>query len=176
MVDSVNPRGDLFKSVLDAYRVEYGELYQTWRSIDTKAQGNVAIAGIFLAGLFVYVKDIDPAGLWWQKTVLVVSGCALVFSVLIAVLVLQVRIRWSPQVGKNIEKLAHDLLDLSDESDMGNRLPAFQSDQVEGWKNSVDKIREIVTGKANKLYCAQVLLAVGVVCIAIITILKIVET
>lgn len=42
MVDSVNPRGELFKAVLDAYRVEYGELYQTWRSIDTKAQGNVA--------------------------------------------------------------------------------------------------------------------------------------
>ncbi len=176
MVDFVNPRGELFKAVLDAYRVEYAELYQTWRSIDTKAQGNVAIAGIFLAGLFAFVKDIVLATLWWQKTLLVVSGCALSFSVLLAVLVLKVRTRRSPQVAHYIETLARDLADLSDESDIRSRLPAFASDQIEGWRNSVSEMDRLVTEKANKLYWAQVLLGLGVVSIAIIAILKIVVT
>ena len=175
MVDFVNPRGELFKSVLDGYRVQYAELYQTWRSVDTKAQGNVAIAGIFLAALFVFVRDIAPAALWWQKTLLVVSGCALTFSVLLALLVLELRTRWSPHA-RNIETLARDLADLSDESEVRSRLPEFASEQIEGWRNSVSDMDQIVKEKATKLYLAQVLLALGVVSIAIITIIKIVAT
>lgn len=175
MAETLDPRGTLFKAALDAYKDEYGELYQTWRNIEAKAQGNVAIAGIFLAGLFAFLRDIAPETFWWQKALLVTAGCALGISVLLAALVLKVRTRLSPQVGRNIEALVRDLTRLSDESDLIGRLPAFASDQMEVWRSTVSQLEDIVQGKAKNLRCAQIFLALGVVAIVILVLAKIVR-
>lgn len=175
MAETLNARETLFKAVLDAYRGEYGELYQTWRNLETKAQGNAAIAGIFLAGLFAFVSDIAPQPPWWQKTLLVVSGCALGLSVLFAALVLAVRTRWSPQVGRNIEALATDLNRLDDDREVAERLPAFISDQVDVWKNGVTELQDLVHRKARNLRLAQLCLAFGVVAIVFVTLLNVVH-
>lgn len=52
----------LFKHALDHGKFEYEDLAATWRDIERKAQGNIAIAGIFLAGVsLVYRSVVSPS-------------------------------------------------------------------------------------------------------------------
>jgi hypothetical protein len=51
---------DLPRLALENYREEYRDLSETWRSLDTKAQGLGAIAGIFLAALFAWAREMPP--------------------------------------------------------------------------------------------------------------------
>ena len=65
MADSP-PRQEIYRALLAAYQTEHDELTQTLRSIETKAQGCVAIAGIFLAGLFTYARDAQAFVSGWE--------------------------------------------------------------------------------------------------------------
>ncbi len=46
----------LLASALEAYRQEYKELSESWRSLEAKAQAGVAVAGIFIAGVLAPVS------------------------------------------------------------------------------------------------------------------------
>jgi hypothetical protein len=50
----------LLQVALEAYKDEYREISDSWRNTETKAQGAVAIAGIFMAG---YSPTLGS----WQK-------------------------------------------------------------------------------------------------------------
>ncbi|MDQ3474098.1 MAG: hypothetical protein M3447_10210 [Acidobacteriota bacterium] len=59
MVTDLEIRETWRKATLDAFLDEYREQTETWRSLETKAQGNIAVAGIFVAGSLAYITKSD---------------------------------------------------------------------------------------------------------------------
>jgi hypothetical protein len=153
---------------LDAYRAEYAELYQVWRNLDTKAQGATAIAGIFVAGAFAFAEDFARSNSIAQKAVIGVFGFALGLSVLLSLSVLSVKTRWSAHVGRNIERLATDLLDLED-CELSPRLARFLGDQAMVWRMAVTSLRGSVASKSILLKRSQFFLGIGIVLAIVLT-------
>ena len=89
----------LRKNLFDSYRDEYKEISDIWRGLETKAQGNIAIAGIFIAGAFAFIAKPETGIHWLEKQFLIASLVFLVISVVSSVLVLKVREVYFPPMG-----------------------------------------------------------------------------
>jgi hypothetical protein len=166
-----DPRESLLKTALDAYRDEYEKLAEIWRSIEVKAQGNIAIAGIFIAGAFAFVRDIIRPSPNCQKHIFVVALGLLVASVIFSLLALRTRSMLRPPGGEIVSKLVGDLLPLISEKDFEDRMPAFIENQIKGWKQSVEGVRKANEDKASHLWVAQLSLLAAILLVAVLTII-----
>jgi hypothetical protein len=166
-----DPRESLLKTVLDAYRDEYEKMVGSWRGLEGKAQGNIAIAGIFIAGAFAFVRDIIRTSPNYQKHIFVVVLVLLVVSVINSLLALRIRSVPGPPGGEMLSKLVGDLLPLISEKDFEDRMQAFIGDQIKGWKQCVEKVREANGDKAVYLWVAQLALLAAILLVAALTII-----
>lgn len=182
--------------VLDAYRTGYATLADDWRNLDTKAQGTVTIAGIFLAGVFGFVKTLSE-----RKTVVVgslkaipdlciplVNYCAsratvenvllaigvvgLFIAVLLAVLALRVRFIPAP-FGDQVDKMAKDVICLLDTEPTRDTKTEFLNQQTVAWREALDGIVVAYTQKATKLAWAQGALVGGATIVTILTLIEV---
>lgn len=76
-----SPRLELARTQLDAYRQEHGHLNATWGSLEKKGQGTAAVAGIFLAAVFAFIRDLPAGAPWPVAWALPVATAFLVLSV-----------------------------------------------------------------------------------------------
>src|ERR1043165_7035429 len=81
----------LKRTVLDSCYDEYKEYVANRRSLETKAQGNVGIAGIFIAGVFAFITKSDFPRNEVERIILLTALGFLVSSVVFSILVLQAR-------------------------------------------------------------------------------------
>src|SRR4028119_24929 len=88
---------------------EYKELIATWRNLDTKAQGNITIAGIFIAGAFGYISKVDGQPALYEKLFFGLTIVLLITSVILAILVLRIRPVCSPPLGTFVTKYVTDI-------------------------------------------------------------------
>jgi ABC-type polysaccharide/polyol phosphate export permease len=82
---------DLLLFAFASAEAEYKDLSETWKLLDTKSQATTAIAGIFLAAVFNFVR---PPATQWTHCVRLLLGLivvALVVSILLALLAMRVR-------------------------------------------------------------------------------------
>lgn len=86
-VDEVSAR----EAVLVAYRDEYKDLADNWRSLDAKAQGALATAGVFLGATFAFVRP-EAALPVSERGFLLVGVLALGAAVLLGFMCLSVRV------------------------------------------------------------------------------------
>src|SRR5262249_37673689 len=87
---------DLLPPALDSFREQYRDLAESWRHMDTKAQGAGAIAGVFLAAALAWAKDLPTDFTVPQKIALVGCVVLLILAVISAVTALHVRNVSSP--------------------------------------------------------------------------------
>lgn len=99
----------LLNAALASYEKEYEDLNETWRDIDRKAQGAIAISGIFLAAAFAFVRQDHPLE-GWQQWVLALALASLVGSVLSSVLALKLRGVFRAPLGDRHRGLVKDML------------------------------------------------------------------
>ena len=166
----------LEKEALEAYKEEYKDLLASFQGIDTKAQGVVAIAGIFIGGLFAFLNSSSFARTTLAVLLLLVGIIVLIGSVLLAILVLRVRDTAGVPPGQHTGQILDDLLALKlEDNDLKTALPGFYGDKSRAWSGCVDAVRIDVDKKADFLWGAQLMLAFGVSCVALMTIFKLLE-
>ena len=165
----------VLESTLGAYREEYRELSESSRHLEGKAQGTAAISGIFIAAVFAFVQAISsitqPV---WTQALLVTALVFLVIGVLLAVLALRVREVAAPPLGKDLETLVTDFLEIEDEGERQNRLPNLIRDQIGIWREVNEQVHEVNKNKAAMVLWSQALLVLSVGAVSILTILVIV--
>ncbi|MGQ0761785.1 MAG: hypothetical protein ACT4OT_07195 [Acidobacteriota bacterium] len=164
-------RESLQRLVLDSYRDEYKDVSETWRNLEGKAQGAVAIAGIFVAGAFAYIRDAKTPGSL-EKVSLAVSIFSLMASVLFAIWALKVRKVPAPPWGSEIGKLVQDLLAIKDDPELAKRVPLFTTDQVKLWETSTNKAKKVNQSKANWLLASHVFLVLAILAIGFASLAK----
>ena len=83
-------RESLLKAVIESYHEEYKVISDNCRNIEGKAQGSVAIAGIFIAGAFAYLQKNITLVLY-QKIILFIGVIFLILCVGFSILALRIR-------------------------------------------------------------------------------------
>jgi hypothetical protein len=189
-------RTQLLQASLTAYTNGYRVLADDWKNLDTKAQGTVAIAGVFLAGVFGFVKSLTDRKPPVEGTVstirrfclistdscvaketveswlLALAVVGLFSAILLAVLSLRVRAIRSPS-GEEVDKMAQDaatLIGTDDESGIANR---FIAEQRLLWLDAVEETFHEYLQKARHLARAQLAILFGATAVAVLTLIEI---
>jgi hypothetical protein len=163
----------LYKETLDAYVAQYKDITETWKSLETKAQGTVTIAGIFIASAFVFIKDIRTSNLIFnQRLLLVAAVSCLILSVIFAILALTLRSIASPPGGERISLIVKDILRLNEGETAETHAAALPdlrlslfNEQIRDWKKAIDSANETIEFKVGWLWWAQWLLVLAIGCV-----------
>ena len=161
----------LYDNVITAYEDEYKDINETWRSIETKAQGTVAIAGIFAAGAFAFTREllvnVNPTQRWLH----VLTMAFLISSVIMAVWALFVRRTSGAPLGESMENIVRDLV-LNDvpESELPQRLNNLQKEQAARWRSVNAELTTSNVTKGRLLRISQCLLVLAIITIGALTI------
>ena len=165
-------RDYLRDGLVATYHEEYKERTELWRNLEAKAQGNVAIAGLVVTGVFAFVKDVSGYAL--HERVLV--ACALLFLVgsLISS-VIALRVRRAPRAPFGTAGAAgmyQDLMKLGDDEIVESRT-AFLEEYTELWSAVNRELTVLNHRKARFVGHAQWLMACAVVTITALTVIRI---
>lgn len=164
-------RDTLKTSILGAYLDEHKDIADTWKNLETKAQGNIAIAGIFIAGVFAFLTRTIADLTRLDKWLLVAAIACLSLSVFCAVYALIVRGIALPPLGDAHDDYGARLLDLSD-ADFLSVEPEFFYDLLFAWRRYKINATNVYQAKARGLYLAQMFLIASVIIAATLTIIK----
>ncbi len=162
---------DLNKSiarlVLNYGQLEYTDVCRNWRSIESKAQGTVAIAGIFIAGTFAVLAQFGgmPS---WATSVIVGVLFALVGAVLCSLCALFVSEYDALDDTSEVLKRADQVLSADSEIQGKAEIRNFVDDLAKTFARTNAGIHRINRKKANWVLAAQTCLAIGVVAAAVI--------
>lgn len=162
-------RRTLRQTVLDSYREEYKELSDVWKSLETKAQGTVTIAGIFIAAAFTFAKDLASTRLDYPgKLFLAGAIIFLIPTIILSVLVLRRRtIKWIP-AGTDVEQWADDIENVPNE-ELPDRARRFIDEHSGVWKETVASTKKATAEKEALLYAAQILLLFAIGAATVVT-------
>lgn len=166
---------ELTQSVLSSYQEEAKKLDDTWRLLETKAQGTTAVVGVFIAAVFAIARSL-PAGLSaGYRGLLVASVALLVASVLLSVAALRVRSVIAHPGGAVTRKLVLDYLGVRTADDAEERYVRSLHDQCVLWENATRTHLSANRSKARLLLMAQLCLVAATVVFASLTVWSIVS-
>jgi hypothetical protein len=146
---------------LEAFRDEYNRICSVWDQLDRKAQGAVAISGIFLAAVFASIRELKATS-DLERVLLGGAVLFLVLSVLSAIRALQVQEVSDAPSGSQIRDLVDAVMSVSPE-ELGERLPRLLSDQISLWEMANNEILKANERKAQLVSRCQWMLFTAVV-------------
>ncbi|MHB9073001.1 MAG: hypothetical protein ACYC6G_05700 [Desulfobaccales bacterium] len=167
-------KNNLRSTLLESLQDEYEKIVYTSRTIETKAQANVAIAGIFIAGAFAYLKDNITIILLYQKILLGFGIIFLIGSVIFSIIALKVRKLPAPFMGRSLNETIMLLLQIHDAQELSQRMPCLIREQIDKWVEINNKNDAANHNKAIYLWVAQLLLTTAIIFIGVLTFLSIV--
>ena len=167
-------RRDLENAVLKAHLRAYDGACSVWREVDTKAQGTITVAGIFVAATFGvltrFPSHFSQSELWALRTNLV----ALVASVGCGIGTLWLRKFDYPATGDEVTVRMNALYSLEAGKDKTDERFSEVWSALEEWADG--RWRESIKGvegqnhnKSKWLLAAQVCLVVAIVASAVLT-------
>ena len=172
MDETADPRERLVRDALDAYKEEYTELSETWRNLDAKAQGTIAICGIFLAGMLAFVRTLSATATTCEQWLLTITAALLGLSIFFALLVLRVQTVQSPPIGESLDTIISELL-AAEDGMTPERLLNYSHDQTRMWSTTNRDVGRVNDNKAGNLIKAQYILVGAIGCVVAFTLMKI---
>jgi len=164
-------KDSLRQLVIDAYRDEHGERIANWRNVETKAQGNVAVAGIFIAGVFAFITKSGEALTHYENFILLIAVLFLISSVIFSILVLQIRTIPEAPLGSFLDYTVKRLLPL-DPDEFFERVSTFNAEHSKEWRTVTNETIKILQLKADRLWIAQRLLVIAISSVALATVIR----
>lgn len=170
MTGETDVKERLLKAALDAHQDEYRDTWDTWKHLDVKAQGSVAIAGIFLAGIFAYANRMPADACFYLKLVVIIAVVSVAVAVMFAMLALRLREVAPPPLGSEVGEMVSHILNLEEGDEISERAVRFFSDRIELWKGVNDEMRSVNERKGKHLTLTQWILFAVVVLTSLLTI------
>ena len=148
---------ELLSQVVAAYEYEYRDSADNWKVLDTKAQGSVAVAGIFIAGSLALAQRFTGGTAVASRIVLGVGALLLLIAVGCALVVLKIRSVDAPPDGQSVSDLIKDVIaggdPVSDE-----RYVRHLHDRIKAWHKGNGQVSKANSSKATWLWAAQLCL------------------
>jgi hypothetical protein len=160
---------DLSEIALETYREEYRDLSETWKHLDTKAQGIGAIGGVFLAASFAWARDGAMSLGDYSRPLLVAGILVLVATMVVAILALLVRRVAAPPLGDETAEMVRDILEKQTIEEAPQRVVALRNDQITAWKDTNNDLASKSHSKATLVTIGQFGLVTAAVLVATIS-------
>jgi hypothetical protein len=164
-------RAELRGKALEASYDEYKELTGTWRTLDTKAQGNITVAGIFVAAAVAYLTKFERPGLG-EKFFLLFAVVFLVICIILSVIALLIRDVPPHYLGGFMREMVKDLEGATAE-ELKVYLPAFYNLHANLWGSTSQKLSDANNVKGECLLLSQGSLLLAIFSAAALVVLKI---
>ena len=155
--------------VLNAQKASYQTTSESFRDLDTKAQGAVAIAGIFLAAILAILQQGTVGDLWGEIAMAVSIG-SLIGTVLLAIRALGLRKVVKPPSADDVRRMAVQIL--TDPATAPERIAGFYGDRASAWSKATRSLDASAAKKAVAVKWAQLALALAVLATGASAILK----
>jgi hypothetical protein len=159
--------------VLDTYRDEYKEICLVGRNLENKAQGNIAIAGIFIAAAFAYIEKLNLSPHPIEKFILMLAIILLGLSVTLSIFALAIRKVKSPPLSGFLHHYVPTLLSNTTGEQLRADILVVFNKNLKEWHTAAHDARQANEDKAQRLSEAQGILLAAIVLIALLTILRI---
>ena len=163
---------ELREKALAASYDEYKELTGAWRNLDAKAQGNVTVAGIFIAGVFTYLTAFPNLGVF-EAVVLTATILFLVACVIFSVLVFRVGEMPPHYLGDFMREMVGDLQEKTD-GEFPEYLLRFYTAHARGWDKSSKQLIKKNKHKGKRLWQAEVCLLIAILSAAVLVVFKLI--
>lgn len=160
----------LWESTIDAYYDEYKEYANYWRNLETKAQGSITVAGIFIAGAFALITKAGAPSETERAFLLFAVGFLLA-SVIFSILALKIRRIPAPPLGSFMDHSVSRLVELGD-AEFNKRLGRLKVEHVNKWRSVMKRTTEAIKLKAERLWVGQLLLIMAVLTVAVLVSVK----
>ena len=165
---------NLRQATLDAYLEEYKKLIETWRSIEAKAQGSIAVSGIFIAGALAFITSANLVLRWHEKLLLFVGLTCLIVSVILAIVTSRTLSIVSAPLGNFRAKTTLDLAQVKTEAELQEYLPILFAEHVSEWKEVILAVSAVNDRRAQTLWSAQLFLIFAILAVALLAILRLI--
>jgi hypothetical protein len=142
-----------FDAFLDGYR----EGAEIWKTLETKAQGLITTAGLFLAAAFAFSRE--PSVLTFTKVILLVTLICLLWAIMAALSVLRTAEFQLPDAGDAVAAARAAVN--TPMNRCGERYENYLKRQLEDADHILASLDSVNDGKRDKLETAQTLLAVA---------------
>ncbi|GAB4114152.1 MAG: hypothetical protein Tsb0027_02350 [Wenzhouxiangellaceae bacterium] len=159
---------DVYKSVskmvLSECRAEYDELCTTWSSLDTKAQGTVAIASALLGGLLVFLRfNYDHSDQSLSILIFVILAMVLIITSLAwALFALLVREVACMDGAAPVLEAARLILNASNNEQAKKELRDFVLDHADRWQEINADLHRDNNKKSHRVARAQQFILAGI--------------
>ena len=163
-------RLDILKSTLDwAQKLDETTSAVTVR-LDDKAQQTGAMAGIFLAAAFGFVKPENISTGSNRGAAILLAGIIIVFLLCLAACLSVTWLRNAPLPLSltTVSGFNDDLLDLPLKEMTEDRQESYYRDQISLWKRILEQRTGLNRDKAHRLLIAQALLAAGMLEVSVL--------
>jgi hypothetical protein len=173
MMDERESLSQMTRYTLDAYREEYRELIDVWRHLDTKAQGITAIAGVFLAGVLAWARDLPDTFGVLERGLLALAALCLTASVVVALLSLEAHSFNGPPLGRAVDEERQAVIEKLLPGEHVERLDNLLNDLLAGWGNTIDEVHEVAARKGRLVRWGQRALVVAPIAVAAIVLTRV---
>lgn len=174
-------RVELLKDALKACSDEYAELGRTFANLDGKAQATTAIAGIFIAAVFSFIRSdvLQLVATRLGSTGLLLVGlilAALLAAVVMSLICMRIRRLASPLSSSHLASMVEDMFQWGapdqDRSVVENHL----RDQIRAWRSTLEEHRKANEDKANAVLAAQTFLGLAILGVTLLLMYILVNT
>jgi hypothetical protein len=161
---------EILEKVLESYADEFKELSDTWKQLDQKAQGTTAIAGIFLAAVFAWAREVPKSMTSVELAILAIVTFLLVCSIGCALWSMRVRTATLPPFGKVTYEMAEDCCKALT---VPGAVSSFYRQLASSWDDANSSLALQANDKAHFARCAQGVLGLAAAGVSVIAILAI---
>jgi hypothetical protein len=163
----------IVERALAACTDEYREQADTWKTLETKAQVAITVAGVFLAAVFAFTRD---AGLdCGIKMFLGITLVALLFALFCALWVLKVEEFDLPFNGEDALKKAGELTrPTTSPEPEGGRYRQLIDSLAEGYDKVLNSIDTVNNHKQERLGYAYILLCIAAISATVAAVIELV--
>lgn len=152
---------------------DYKEIWEQWKTIDTKAQGVIVVSGIALTGLFAVLRD-RPSTDALARCIVAASVIAAFGAAVAALIALRVRDVESAPTGKSISDLVAQIQAKGVETQaLPERYPRLLNDIRKLWEKPLADNRIALVAKASWLWRAQMMIVGSMLCLGAATLFHI---
>lgn len=164
-------RLELLEKSLQSCINEYKDKIAIFNNLDTKAQNNITIAGIFLGAMFAFLQG-DNLGKFISHThtlgifLIGLSIISLIISIGFCLYALKIRTMSAPLESDELFRMAQDILKLEDSEFDQTISENFLRDQISVWPQILKDMYKHNEDKAIAISRGQTLIAIAIIIIA----------
>lgn len=154
-------RKQIVERLNNAYQDEYKDAIETYRDIERKAIAMTTISGVFLAGVFAFVREVSSNLFLVTEVLLIVTLVLILATILFCLAAVFVFTYKMPPWGTEVSVLANDILKSTENADLNERYIRLIGDQNSSWEICVNEIHIKNEKKGRFLFFAQITLALS---------------